>query len=232
MKRRIGIGAILTLGLSVLLAVPAHVTVPAQAATACTITNFSPRTVVVGARPVVKTFGVSTSGCTRTSWSVLESEYEFFTSNYSPQYTFNPWDNAEAGRKDVIVTATNADFAERERVFADAFTLLRATQWQSGSFNAGPEPVKRGGKVTLRGRLIVADWGTDKYVPLAGKRVDVQFRTTTGTYRTVAVATTGSDGSVRTSVPASGTGIWRLSYAGSSTTASAVVAGDTVAMTG
>ena len=38
---------------------------PAQADVACTITNFSPRTVVVGARPVTKTFSVSTTGCTK-----------------------------------------------------------------------------------------------------------------------------------------------------------------------
>jgi hypothetical protein len=208
------------------------VAAPAQAAPACTITNFSPRTVVVGASPVTKTFGVSTTGCTRTSWSVMESEFDFYVSKSSPQHTFNPWNNAEAGTKDVIVSATNADYSSRERVFANGLKLLRATQWQSGSFNAGPEPVQRGGKVTLRGRLIVADWSTDRYVPHAGIRVDVQFRTPTGTYRTVASTTTASDGWARVSVATPGTGIWRLSYAGSSVAAPSAAVGDTVQMVG
>ncbi len=208
------------------------VAAPARADVACSITGFSPRTVVVGARPVTKNFSVSTSGCDRQGWSIMEADFDFFVADSSPQHTFNPWDNSEAGRSSVIVDAYNSDFVQRERTFADGFTLLRATQWQSGTFNAGPEPVRRGGKVTVTGRLIVVDWRTDRYVPHAGQPVDVQFRTATGSYRTVASGRTGSDGSVRIAVTAPGSGVWRLSYAGNGTTAPATVTGDTVAMTG
>jgi hypothetical protein len=92
--------------------------------------------------------------------------------------------------------------------------------------------VYRGGKVTVRGRLLVVDWSADRYVPYAGKQVNIQFRTPTGAYQTVGTAVTGSDGWVRASVLAPQTGFWRLSVGGTATTASATVAGDSVQMVG
>jgi hypothetical protein len=204
---------------------------PAQAAT-CTITNFSPRSVVVGLTPVTATFNVSTSGCTRSGWDVLESEYSFYAYDRAPQWTFNPYSNSQAGAKDVIVTADSSDWTSNERVFADGFNLRRRTTWQSNTFNASPEPVRKGAPVSIVGRLIVADWNQHKYVPYASRKVAVQFRTPTGTYKTVKTVPTNSDGWVRTTVPASVTGIWRLSYGGNTVAGPAVVVGDSVQVVG
>ena len=202
---------------------------PARADGTCTITGFSPRSVIVGLTPVTKTFSVSTSGCTVESWDVVDADYDFMAdSDFSPQETFNPYSNAEAGAKDVIVTAYNSDYRSSERVFAGGFTLRRQTTWQTGSFNASPEPVKKGANVTLRGRLLVASWDKDTYVPAGGRTVRVQFRTPTGAYSTVKTVTAGADGWVTTTVPSTVTGVWRLSYAGSSTAGPAAAPGDTV----
>lgn len=204
---------------------------PAQAAT-CTITNFSPRSVVVGLTPVTATFNVATSGCTRDSWTVEESEWDFYAYDDAPQETFNPWSNSEAGAKDIIVTAYSSTYQRTERVFADGFNLRRRTTWQSNTFNASPEPVRKSAPVSIVGRLVVADWNKDKYVPYASRQVAVQFRTPTGTYRTVTTVTTDRDGWVRTTVPASGTGIWRLSYGGNAGAGPAVAVGDSVQVVG
>ncbi|WP_448610059.1 hypothetical protein [Geodermatophilus sp. URMC 60] len=200
---------------------------PAQAAT-CTITNVSPRSVVVGLTPVTKTFAVSTSGCTRTGWDVMESDFSFYVYDRAPQWTFNPYSNSQAGAKDVIVTARSSTYDRTERVFADGFNLRRRTTWQSNTFNAGPEPVRKGAPVSIVGRLLVADWNEDQYVPYASRQVAVQFRTPTGTYKTVKTVLTNRDGWVRTTVPASVTGIWRLSYGGNTVAGPAVATGDSV----
>ncbi|MGY1640066.1 hypothetical protein ACI782_02900 [Geodermatophilus sp. SYSU D00703] len=211
------------------------VATPAQADVRCTITNFSPRSVVVGLSPVTRTFGVSTSGCsTVRSWTVDESGYLFYTYKSSTQDTFNPnWlRNSDAGAKDVIVSVANGDWTRTERTFLDGFRLLRRTAWQSGTFNASPEPATKGGQITVKGRLLVADWdanwGQGAYVPYAGRTIQVQFRTPDGTYRTVKTVTTDRNGWVNTTVPASTTGVWRLQYKGNSVAAGSVPVGDTV----
>src|ERR671933_263807 len=137
MKKRLAT-VLATMGLTV---AAVAVAAPAQAATGCTITNFAPRSVVVGLTPITAKFGVSTSGCSLLGWDVDEANYEFVASNYSPQYTFNPFLNSEAGTKDVIVSTYNSGYATSEKVFADAFTLKRRTEWQVNTFNASPEPV-------------------------------------------------------------------------------------------
>jgi hypothetical protein len=88
--------------------------------------------------------------------------------------------------------------------------------------------VRKGANISIKGRLLIADWSNDKYVPYAGRKVAVQFRTPNGAYKTVASAVTGKDGWLRTSVKASTTGVWRLSYGGNSVAGPAVAVGDSV----
>jgi hypothetical protein len=206
------------------------VAAPARADVPCTITNFSPRSVAVGLSPTVRTFGVSTSGCKPTGWSVEEAGFSFFTFDGAPQETFNPyfWANGDAGPKDVIVKATNADYSSRERVFLHGFSLLRRTTWQAGTFNAGPEPARKGRPISIKGRLLIADWARHVYVPYGGRTVGVQFRTLTGQYATVKYVTTDANGWVNTTVTAGGTGVWRLHYGGNTVAGASVPLGDAV----
>jgi len=207
------------------------VAAPAQADVRCTITGVSPRSVTVGLSPVTATFKVSTSGCaTVRSWTAYAADYEFLAFDSSRQDTFNPnvlW-NRDAGPRDVIASVSNGDYTRTQRVFGDSFSLLRRTTWQSGSFNASPEPARKGSPITVKGRLLVADWDRMAYVPYTGRTIQVQFRTPTGTYRTVKTVKTDRNGWVNTTVPASATGIWRLHYGGNSRAAGSVPVGDAV----
>ncbi len=55
---------------------------PAQAA-ARTITNFTPRSAVVGLTSATKTYAVSTSGCSWVGWTAKESDYSFYVHDRS-----------------------------------------------------------------------------------------------------------------------------------------------------
>ena len=202
---------------------------PARADVPCTITTFSPRTVSVGIAPKTATFGLSTAGCSRAGWS-LDGD-DFYAYYSSPQYTFSPYSNSEAGPQDVIATAENADWDERQRVFANGFILKRASVWQTGSFNASPEPVRKGQAITVRARLLVADWDNNRWAAYSNRAVSVQFRTSTGSYATVKTTASRADGWISTTVPAKQTGVWRVVYSGNTLAGAAVSAGDAVQVT-
>jgi hypothetical protein len=225
MRKRL-VAALATFGLTV---AGVAVAAPAQAA-ACSITNFSPRSVTVGLSPVTRTFGVSTTGCSLMGWDIDEGQYGMFVWDGAPQETFNPsymW-NRDAGPLDMVVTADSWDYSSRTRAFNDGFSLLRRTAWQSGTFNASPEPVRKGAPITIKGQLKIVDWDRMAYVPYAGRTIEVQFRTPTGSYRTVKKVTTDRNGWVNTTVTASTTGVWRLRYGGNSIAAGSVSTGDSV----
>ncbi len=212
------------LGLSVALGV---VGAPAaQADALCVIDGVSPRVVVVGLTPVTTTFAVSTSGCSLGYWKAAADP--FYVYKGSEQHTFGPRSNSEAGVHDVAVDAYNDSFFRSRRDLPDSFSLLRRTTWQDKSFNASPEPAKRGSAITVTGRLLVVDWTNDRYVPYAKRGVAVEFRAPTGSYTRVKAVTTDASGWVRTTVPADATGTWRLRYGGNTVAGPAVTVGDTV----
>ncbi|SDS30573.1 hypothetical protein SAMN04489717_2270 [Actinopolymorpha singaporensis] len=100
------------------------------------------------------------------------------------------------------------------------------------SVNASPEPVAKGGKLTVTGRLTRAT--TDEattFVGYASQPVQMQFRKAgSSTYVTVKTVYTDANGYLKTTATAGATGYWRWSYAGSSTVASVSAAGDYVAL--
>jgi hypothetical protein len=200
---------------------------PAQADTPCTINNFSPRAVAVGTSPVVATFKVATSDCQQSDWSVEGDS--FFVYESSPQEAFNPYSNSEAGAQDVIVTAYDADYDARQRVFANGFYLLRRAAWVSGSFNASPEPIAKGRALSLTGHLVVADWTNDRYNNFGYRTVGIEFRPkASSTYTQVKTVTLSSGGYLKTTVTASSDGYWRANYHGNLYASAGVSVGDYV----
>jgi hypothetical protein len=219
--------AMTTLGL----AASAVATAPAASADVpCTIIGITPTTVVVGLTPVTRTFNVRTRDCYKAGWSIqLGRIGEGFMYDSDPQYTFQPYSNSEAGPKSVIAEANNADYDTRRASWANGFYLKRNMTWQTKSFNASPEPVRKGKPITIKGRLLIADWTADRYVAAKNVRnVRVEFRTPTGSYTTVKTVTTNSTGWVSTKVTAKKTGVWRLVYGGNSKAGAAVASGDSV----
>lgn len=111
----------------------------------------------------------------------------------------------------------------------DSVTLLKVAKL---TVNASPEPVRKGGKLTVKGRLTRAtsDAAT-AFTGYAGQQVKLQFRKSgADSYTTVKTVTTDSAGYLSTSTTANAAGHWRWSYAGSTTVASVNASGDAVAL--
>lgn len=95
--------------------------------------------------------------------------------------------------------------------------------------NAAPEPVKKGGTITVTGKLSRANWETGTYKGYATQSVQLQFRKkTSSTYSTVKTVKTSTTGTLKTTTKATVDGFWRWNFAGTSTTPAIIPAGDFV----
>lgn len=96
--------------------------------------------------------------------------------------------------------------------------------------NASPEPVRKGGKLTVTGRLTRATTdAATRFVGHGSQPVKLQFRKYGGSaYTTVKTVRTDAGGYLKTAATASGKGYWRWSYAGSSAVASISASADYV----
>ncbi|MBT1094396.1 calcium-binding protein [Streptomyces sp. Tu102] len=134
--------------------------------------------------------------------------------------------NANAGTWSVDALAETND---GDSVFAPgvgSFRLKRAAQL---TVNASPEPVTKGARITVTGKLVRANWDTYRYAGYAGQTVNLQFRPKdSSTYTTVVAVKTSSTGTLRTTVKAVKDGYWRWNFAGTTTTGPAKATGDYV----
>ena len=162
--------------------------------------------------------------CSLEGWSIEGDS--FFVYDDNPEEVLQPYWNAETKPQDVIVEAYNEDYESTSRVFADAFTVKRRTTFDR--FNASPEPVSKGSKITVKGRLRIADWTDERYEGFTKRPIKVQYRTRTGSYSTIKTVYSGSGGYVSTTVTARADGYWRITYGGNSYAGSAKTAGDFV----
>jgi len=134
--------------------------------------------------------------------------------------------NANAGTWSVDALVDAVDGGSVFAPGAGSFALKRAARL---TVNAAPEPVAKGARITVTGKLVRANWDTYRYAGYAGRAVKLQFRPKgSSTYTTVATVNTGSTGTLRTTVKAVEDGYWRWNFAGSTTTGPAKAAGDFV----
>jgi hypothetical protein len=95
--------------------------------------------------------------------------------------------------------------------------------------NAGPEPVAKGKTITTTGKLTRADWQSHTYKDFTKQPVKLQFKKAgTSTYTTVKTVYSDTSGNVKATATAASDGYWRLSFAGTTTTASVNATGDYV----
>ncbi|UUU23046.1 hypothetical protein [Streptomyces sp. DSM 40750] len=95
--------------------------------------------------------------------------------------------------------------------------------------NAAPEPVVKGRTVTATGKLTRADWQSHTYKAFANQPVKLQFRKAgTSTYTTIKTVYSDAYGNVKATGTATYDGYWRLSFAGTTTTAPVNATGDYV----
>ncbi|MFE5891199.1 calcium-binding protein [Streptomyces sp. NPDC056462] len=134
--------------------------------------------------------------------------------------------NANAGTWSVDALADANDGASVLAPRVGSFSLKRAAQL---TVNASPEPVTKGARITVTGKLVRANWDTYRYAGYTGRTVHLQFRPKdSSTYTTVAAVKTSSTGTLRTTVNAVKDGYWRWNFAGTTTTGPAKATGDYV----
>ncbi|MFF7881142.1 hypothetical protein ACFZDJ_24620 [Streptomyces sp. NPDC007896] len=111
----------------------------------------------------------------------------------------------------------------------DGVTLLKTSKL---TVNAGPEPVTKGAKLTVSGRLTRATTdAATTFTGYAGQSVKLQFKKSgSTTYTTIKTVRTNATGYLSTTTTANAAGYWRWSYAGSDTVASVNAAGDGVVL--
>ncbi|MFH8518801.1 DUF5707 domain-containing protein [Streptomyces gelaticus] len=134
--------------------------------------------------------------------------------------------NVLAGSWHVLAGAEAKDGSSHYSDFAATTNVQRYSKL---TVNAAPEPVKKGGTITVTGKLSRANWEDHAYHGYATQPVKLQFRKkTSSTYTTVKTIRTSSVGNLKTTVKASVDGYWRYSFAGTSTTPAVTTAGDFV----
>ena len=131
-------------------------------------------------------------------------------------------ENSYAGNWTPLVSAWGSS---QDEAYTQKFWVQRAAR---ATTNATPEPIKKGRKITVNGTLTRASWDTNTYRPYLNQTVDLEFRTTNGSYEYVKSATTNSKGNLRTTVTARRDGCYRYVYTGHSTTSDAISAGDCI----
>ncbi|WP_225828548.1 hypothetical protein [Streptomyces naphthomycinicus] len=125
---------------------------------------------------------------------------------------------------DATVKANDGDYWIADHIAE--FKVKRASELTT---NAAPDPVAKGGTLTVTGKLSRADWEDLKYHGFAGQDVKLQFRKAGAAhYGTVRTVKTGAAGKLSTKVTATSAGSWRWYFPGTTTTARVVSAGDAV----
>ncbi|MFH8474663.1 DUF5707 domain-containing protein [Streptomyces sp. NPDC018000] len=153
------------------------------------------------------------------------------TSTCKATFTIDPryhlYKNSLAGTWKVAVAAVSGD--ETSAAVKEAFKTVGVQRLSKLTVNAAPEPVKKGGTITVTGKLSRANWEDYAYHGYTGQSVKLQFRKkNSSTYTTVKTIKTNSTGNLKTTVKASVDGYWRYSFGGTSTTPAVTTAGDFV----
>jgi hypothetical protein len=136
-------------------------------------------------------------------------------------------DNAHAGTWKVGVMAF--DYANDTDVVKGNLASTLIQRNSKLTVNASPEPVKKGKKITVTGKLTRANWQSNKYAGYTKQPVKLQFRKkNSSTYTTLKTVKTDSKGKLKTTVKATVDGYYRFSFGGTKTTPAVKAAGDFV----
>jgi hypothetical protein len=201
----------------------------------CVIDGYTPGKVVVGTAPVKLKFAVNVHGCTVAQWVVVAGPIAAFNGQETVTLAPRSLSNADAGKIPALVAALGADEDENDpnagSTQETTFSLLRRATW-GRSVNAGPEPVKAGAKLSIKGTLGRVNWNGAKkitYVGYGARKVQVQFRAAGSTsWVTIKSVLTGQTGKVATTVPAVKTGAWRIHFSGNAVTSPADSTADNI----
>ncbi|CAM5532904.1 hypothetical protein [Streptomyces griseorubiginosus] len=114
---------------------------------------------------------------------------------------------------------------------SDAIAEYKVKRAAQLTTDATPEPVAKGAKLTVKGKLSRANWEDLKYHGYPGQSVRLQFRAAGAAhYRTVKTVKTDNVGRLSTKVTATQAGSWRWYFPGTTTTSLKASAGDAVTL--
>ncbi len=136
--------------------------------------------------------------------------------------------NACAG--DWKLTTTAIDFSDGGGVSTDTRIVRFKRQSRVINHNASPEPVRKGGIVTVVADLQRASWSVWRYGPIPARPVELQFALPGGTYATIKTVTSSSTGRLSTTVRHDRAGCYRWLFRGFSTASPSYSSGDCVAI--
>ncbi|MFS0692556.1 hypothetical protein [Streptomyces nitrosporeus] len=164
--------------------------------------------------------------CYETSLRVADCEGALYI---DPRYDLDSNNDATTWKTGVLVQLWKTSGGLKAEQVMTASGTAQVKRWAKATVNAGPEPVKKGGTLTVTGGLKRADWVKHSYTGVAAASVKLQFRKKgTSSYTTVKTVKSSSTGALKTTVKASADGYWRWNFGGWSTTGTAVTAGDHV----
>ncbi|MFB6714537.1 MULTISPECIES: hypothetical protein [unclassified Streptomyces] len=146
-----------------------------------------------------------------------------------PRYTLDSNNDATTWKSAVWVRIWNAKGGLKSEEFLPLSPTVRVKRAAKVTVDASPEPVVKGGKLTVTGKITRADWVKHSYTGFGGKAAKLQFRKAgTSTYNTVKIVKASSTGSLKTTATASVDGYWRWTFGETDTTGGATAAGDYV----
>ncbi|MEU3076730.1 hypothetical protein [Streptomyces laurentii] len=164
---------------------------------------------------------IETTDCIRVNSNVCDVDETMY---------FNPsvWSmrNSEAGAWKIAAEVRfNGDGRDIDN--KDLTVYVKRNSWLT--VNASPEPVAKGGTLTVTGKVTRANWETRKYDSYAGRKLSLQFKPAGATsYTWVKTVYSNSKGDLKTTVRATKSGTWRWVYGGNDTTGPSTSAGDYV----
>ena len=146
-----------------------------------------------------------------------------------PPYRLDSNNDATTWKIAVSARIWGADGQPKSQEYLTGFGSVQVKRAGKATVNASPEPVAKGKKLTVSGRLTRADWVRHTYTGFGGKSAKLQFRKAgSSTYSTVKIVQADSAGYLKTTVTAAADGYWRWTYGETSTTGGATAADDYV----
>ncbi|WP_335936726.1 hypothetical protein [Streptomyces sp. PTD5-9] len=146
-----------------------------------------------------------------------------------PRYTLDSNNDATTWKSAVWIQIWNAKGGLKSEQYLPLTPTVRVKRAAKVTVDASPEPVVKGRKLAVTGKITRADWAKHKYTGFGGKAAKLQFRKAgTSTYKTVKIVKANSTGALKTTVTASVDGYWRWTFGETNTTGGATAAGDYV----
>jgi hypothetical protein len=166
---------------------------------------------ITSTKPTCVANSATTSTC--TGWVTVDPRVDYLTNANAGTWYVGAW-----------ATAKDGDFIWKEK--AVSFKFQRHTRL---TVNAAPEPVRKGGVITVTGSLTRVNWEALKYAGYGSQYVKLQYKKANATsWTTLKTVKSTSTGYLKTTTTATYDGSYRFVYAGNSISAAVVSAADYV----